>query len=113
MKDPRIERITLRETRTEDDVSILEAIINEDGNLMLEGYDLGKAPLEFWGDSDYEYARVIKKEYKNRITLLLAKEQFDTKADLRKWLSEKDIPGDSLRKIHKSYKAIRIQSCSG
>lgn len=44
MRDVRIKKITLREVRTEDDVSILEAIINDDGDLTLEGYDVGKIP---------------------------------------------------------------------
>lgn len=103
MRDVRIKKITLREVRTEDDVSILETIVDDDGNLILDGYDLGKTPQEFWGDSDYEYARVVKKKYKGRIMLLLAKERFDSKSAARKWLDEKGIPGKSMMKLDKSY----------
>lgn len=55
MKKPKIREITLREQRTEKDVSILVAKIDKNnGDLVLEGYDFGEAPKKFWGDSDYE-----------------------------------------------------------
>ena len=97
-------KVTLRETRTDKDVSILEAKIDDDGDLMLEGQDIGKAPQEFWGDSDYEYARVIKKGYKDRISRLLIMERFNTNSDFRKWLDEKGVPGKFWRAIDKDYK---------
>ena len=104
MKKSRIRKITLRERRTEEDVSILEAMINDDGDLVLEGHDVGKAPQEFWGDSDYEYARVIKKQYKDKILHLLTEEQFDTNSDSKKWLDEKGIPGKFWRTIDRGYR---------
>ncbi len=55
MKKPIIQEITMREQRTEKNISTLVAMIKEgDGNLVLEGYDFGEAPKKFWGDSDYE-----------------------------------------------------------
>ncbi len=104
MKDSRIKSITLRLDRTERDFSTLEAMIDDDGDLLLEGYDLGEAPRKFWGDDDYEYWWIIKKKHKNKILRLLAKEQFDTDSDFRNWLEEKCIPGESLRTIDKDYK---------
>ncbi len=41
MKDARIKKITLREVRTEDDVSTLEATINDDGDLVRFSGTLG------------------------------------------------------------------------
>lgn len=104
MEDSRIKRITLKLNRTEKDLSRLEAYIDDSGDLLLEGYDLGETPLEFWGDDDYEYWWIVKKKYKKKIMRLLAKEQFNTNADLKKWLDEKGIPGESIRTIDEDYK---------
>ncbi len=104
MEDSRIKSINLQLIRTEKDLSTLEAMIDDDGDLMLEGYDLGETPEKFWGDEDYEYWWVIKKKHKKKIMRLLAKEQFDTNSHLKEWLNEKGIPGESLRTIDKDYK---------
>ena len=91
-KVSRIRKIVLRERRTEKDVSILVAKIDDHDDLILEGHDVGEAPKKFWGDSDYEYYRVIKKDYKDTILLWLIKERFDTDSDFKLWLDEKGIP---------------------
>jgi len=96
----KIREVTLRERRTEKDVSILVAKIDDEGDLVLEGYDVGEAPREFWGDDDYEYYRVIKREYKDTVLRWLIKERFDTDTDLRVWLDKKGIPS---RVIEKNY----------
>ncbi len=47
-------RVTLRSERTPDgEVSLLEAYIDDSGDLVLEGYDLGETVKEVWGDPDY------------------------------------------------------------
>ena len=33
----------------------------ENGDLVVEGYDIGKTVKEYWGDSDYEYAVRVRK----------------------------------------------------
>ncbi len=88
----KIREITLREIRTEKDVSILVAKIDESGNLVLEGYDVGEFPKAFWGDDDYEYYRVIKREHKDTILSGLINERFSSQSEYRQWLHEKDIP---------------------
>ena len=85
MEDSRIKRINLYRRETEKDLSMLEAVIDDSGDLLLEGYDLGETPQDFWGDEDYEYWWIVKKKYKKRILRLLVKEQFDTNSDLRNW----------------------------
>ena len=97
MKNPRIQEITLRQRRTEKNVSTLVAMIKEgSGDLVLEGYDFGEAPKQFWGDSDYEYWRVVKKKYKDTILLWLIKERFDTDSAFKNWLDEKGIPSEFM-----------------
>ena len=101
----RIQEITLRERRTEKNVSILVAKIDDDGDLILEGYDVGEAPREFWGDDDYEFWRVIKKEHKDAILNWLIKERFETGANLKHWLYKEGIPdqleGSMIRKDYR------------
>ncbi len=52
MKDSRIKRITLYRRETEKDLSMLEAVIDDSGDLLLEGYDLGETPKDFWDHED-------------------------------------------------------------
>jgi hypothetical protein len=100
-KVPKIREIVLRERRTEKDVSILVARIDNDGDLMLEGYDVGEAPKEFWGDSDYEYYRVIKKDHKDTILRSLIKERSDTQSEYKRWLRKKGIPRKVMKQGYK------------
>ena len=37
----------------------IEAYFETTGSLIVEGYDIGKAVEEYWGDSDYEYSFTI------------------------------------------------------
>ena len=94
----KIREITLRESRSEKDVSILVAKIDDDGDLILEGYDVGEAPKQFWGDDDYEYYRVVKKDYKDEILRWLVKERFKFGFHYRLWLRRKGIPSHLFRK---------------
>jgi hypothetical protein len=96
-KMSKIREITLRESRSEKDVSILVAKIDDDGDLILEGYDVGEAPKQFWGDDDYEYYRVVKKEYKDEILRRLVKERFKFGLHYKLWLRMKGIPNHPLR----------------
>lgn len=41
----------------------LDATIDTEGKLTLSGVDVGKAPLEFWGDSDYEFWVIVAREH--------------------------------------------------
>jgi len=49
----------------------IHAEINKDGDLVILGQDVGKAPLEFWGDSDYEFWIHVPAEYKGDIFRVL------------------------------------------
>ena len=89
-----IHKVTLRERRTADDLSRLEAILKENGDLVLEGYDLGDVVKEAWGDDDYEYWLTVNKEHVLKVLLELIKDQFTTSSGFRKWLESKDIPSE-------------------
>lgn len=49
----------------------IDAILDSEGELMLSGVDVGKAPLEFWGDSDYEFWVVVAAEAVGRVRAAL------------------------------------------
>lgn len=45
----------------------VDVVIRDNGDLVLEGQDLGAAPREIFGDSDYEYWLTIRSEDRNRV----------------------------------------------
>ncbi len=49
----------------------IDAAIDEKGNLVLSGQDIGKAPEEWFGDSDYEYWLVVAASEKDRVLTML------------------------------------------
>ena len=90
----KIRELVMYEQRDKDDYSILTAKIEDNGNLMFEGYDIGNFPESFWGDSDYEYWLMVDKDYKDTILLWLIKERFENDSKFREWLNEKGIPSE-------------------
>jgi hypothetical protein len=49
----------------------IDAEIDREGNLVLSGYDIGKAPEECFGDSDYEYWLVVAAAEKDQLLSVL------------------------------------------
>src|SRR5438552_3506468 len=95
MSDKKLAVVTLREHRGPGgEVSRLEAYVEEGGDLVIEGYDLGKGVEEVWGDSDYEYWRRVKRGHVPAVLLQLIKERFSSDVAFHKWLSEKGIPDE-------------------
>jgi hypothetical protein len=66
----RIRRPLLRETfgegaqRTSVNVDL---VIRDNGDMIVEGHDIGAAPQEIFGDSDYEYWLTVRSEEKGRV----------------------------------------------
>ena len=78
---------------------VLDAKIKDEGDLVLEGFDIGDFVKEYWGDSDYEYWLIIKVEHLPALLLHLIKECFDKKiftndSEFNDWLKEKSIPSE-------------------
>lgn len=80
------------ESKAERDSRYLDAKIDDEGNLVLEGYDIGDTVKEYWGDSDYEYWLTVSQEYKDTVLLSLIQERFGNSSEFMTWLEEKDIP---------------------
>jgi hypothetical protein len=81
----------LREDR-EGEYRRLTARIDETGDLVVEGQDVGRSVEAHWGDSDYEYALTVDKEFNGTVLLCLLKEKFDNSTELKMWLEDNDIP---------------------
>ena len=69
----------------------LSASINEHGDLVLEGQDLGAGVEEYWGDSDYEYWVVVPSAKKFMVFLLLTQYAFKNIGELIKWLDKIEV----------------------
>jgi hypothetical protein len=54
-----MERVLLFSMDTDHIKVTVEAFYDDAGNLVVEGYDIGKTVEEYWGDSDYEYAVTV------------------------------------------------------
>jgi len=49
----------------------VDARVDEDGDLVVSGQDVGKAPQEFWGDADYEWWLFVRGEHKAKVLAAL------------------------------------------
>ena len=90
----KIDKISLIESKSEDISIHLTAEIKENGDLVLDGYDLGKRAEEWFGHDDYEYSLTLKAEFKDTVLLYLIKEKFANDSEFKKWLDEKQIPNE-------------------
>jgi hypothetical protein len=65
-----MDKVTLFQLENENIKITIEAYFDS-GNLVVEGYDIGKTVKEYWGDIDYEYSvKVAPEELKKLYTLL-------------------------------------------
>lgn len=90
----KLKQITLAESKTDRCSSSLVARIDDEGSLVLEGYDIGELVREWWGDSDYEYWLKVAADDKDTVLLWLIKERFPTDSEFREWLNSKGIPSE-------------------
>ena len=88
-------QVRLYESEGETSVFIDIKIDNE-GDIVLSGQDIGKAPEEHWGDSDYEYWVVVNREQKDLLLLSLIQERFggssQSFSNFKEYLIQKEIP---------------------
>jgi hypothetical protein len=105
--DPRREKKVKLVARPGETSVFIDAEIDEKGNLLLSGQDIGKAPKDWFGDSDYEYWVVVAASDKEHVlSILLGQvaggQQFrpagDASEDERDWalltVIEKTYGGD-------------------
>lgn len=74
----------------------IDAEITADGSLVLSGQDLGEAPRQFFGASDYEYWLTIDVAHKDRVLLALLEKLYAGNvlvvSQMRELLKVKGIP---------------------
>lgn len=58
----------------------IEAFFDDQGRLVVEGYDIGKSVEEYWGDSDYEYSTTVASEDLWKLYMLLSVTEGDEHA---------------------------------
>ena len=70
--------------------------IDENGDLLFSGQDIGNAPEEIFGDSDYEYWLTVPASEKDRLLLALLEKHYAGDASvvstLREFMESKQIP---------------------
>jgi len=92
-----MKRITLKDKKWgKNERSLLEACINDMGDLVLEGVDSGESVKEWHEDFDFEYLHTISVEHVHDVLLNLIKDRFDNAHDYLKWLEEKEIKCESV-----------------
>ncbi len=88
-------RVQLLEERGETS-RFIDAKIDEHGDLIVSGQDVGKAPREWWGDDDYEFWVTVKSEHKDKVILALIEKlysgNFRAVDEFRDFLQSKGIP---------------------
>ena len=74
----------------------IDMSIDENGNLLFSGQDIGSAPDEIFGDSDYEYWLTVPASEKDRLLLALLEKHYGGDAlvisTLRELMESKEIP---------------------
>ena len=69
--DPRREKKVKLVAHPGETSVFIDAEIDEKGNLLLSGQDIGKAPEEWFGHDDYEYWVVVAASDKERVLCIL------------------------------------------
>lgn len=74
----------------------IDAEITDKGDLLLSGQDVGQAPRELLGDSDYEYWLTIRAPNKDQVLLALIQKLYagntSVISELKDYLESKGIP---------------------
>ena len=74
----------------------IDVQINDKGDLLFSGQDIGDAPEEIFGDLDYEYWLTVPAAEKDRLLLLLVEKLYAGNAsvisEFRELLDSKGMP---------------------
>jgi len=72
------------------------AKIEDNGDIVVSGQDVGEAPRKFFSDGDYEFWVTVREEHKDRLVLALIEKlwggKFKAVDEFREFLNEKGIP---------------------
>jgi len=85
--------VVLSAFKTERVLHKLTAAIQDNGDLVLEGYYDGRASEETWG-GDYDYWLTVPADQMPQLVLELIKDRFHETGAFRRWLDEREIPNE-------------------
>jgi len=92
---PRSKKVQLLEKRGPTS-RFIHARIEDNGSLVIEGQDVGEAPLKWFDDEDYEFWVTVRAEDKDSVILVLIEKLFAGRFraidEFREFLKEKGIP---------------------
>lgn len=98
-----MKKVTLFEQKGETSIHI-DAEISDEGDIKINGQDVGKAPQEFWGDSDYEYSVFVSGKHtdavKDALLDKLKDEYPEEYTKLLKLRSQDDVIISAIRMIY-------------
>lgn len=81
-----LRRITLVDRRWGEESTTLDALIREDGTLVIENVEMGPRVEQEMGDFDHESWTYLKPEYRDTLLLRLLAERFTRHAEIREYL---------------------------
>jgi hypothetical protein len=88
-------KVKLVDTKGATPISIGAEIIDE-GDLLISDQDIGQAPCEMFGDSDYDYFLRIRSPNKDQVLLDLIEKLYGGNrslvSQLKQYLASKNIP---------------------
>lgn len=85
-------KITLVDKSINNTYVIEEVSIEENGDLLISGHDMGEAPKEIFGSSTYEHITKVKAKNKDWLLLKLLADKFENRVEIKNWLKKNDIP---------------------
>ena len=92
---PEFKRVQLLEERGRTS-RFIHARIEDNGDLVVEGQDVGDAPKKGFDDSDYEFIVTVKAQDKDMVILALVEKlfggRFKAVDEFRQFLGERAIP---------------------
>jgi hypothetical protein len=93
--DGRLKKVQLLEERGPTS-RFIHARVEDNGNLIVEGQDVGEAPQKWFDDGDYEFWVTVKAEDKDSVILALIEKlfggRFSAVDEFRDFLKERGIP---------------------
>lgn len=87
-------KVSLRNERGPGFTSTLDAYIEINGDLLLDGCNAGASTKAQFDDYDYEYTRRVRAQHLPLVLLELIKDRFDSDVSFAEWLTSKNIPDE-------------------
>jgi len=90
----KLAQISLRNDKTPQSTSKLDAYMEANGDLVLDGCDAGAHIKQQFDDYDYEYTRRVRARHVPQLLLELIKDRFASDVEFADWLTTKNIPDE-------------------